>query len=285
MSFKRTALAIFALLAAAALGCGEGAADTISIRDVRTKQETTLERILPQLADADIVLLGELHHSDRSHRLQLEVIQAMHESGVPVAVGLEMFQHQDQEFLDRWVSGAISEEEFKRAFERNWGHGWGLYREIFVSCRELSIPMVGLNVPREITRQVAAHGFESLTDEQVGQLPPVSCVVDPEYRALLKRVLGAHGTFHGSEADFETFCEAQVLWDTAMAFYAVEYLKGSPQRTMLLLCGAVHAWRPAIPTQVARMDKGKAQVVFLPRGLGTLTPEDITPGDADFLYE
>jgi hypothetical protein len=84
--------------------------------------------------------------------------------------------------------------------------------------------MVGLNVPRSITRKVAQNGFESLTPEEIGKLPPIVCRVDREYEEFLRRVLGSHG----SESGFRRFCEAQLVWDTAMAIYALEYLKSIP---------------------------------------------------------
>jgi len=43
------------------------------------------------------------------------------------------------------------------------------------------IPMIGLNVPRDITRQVSRKGFNSLSEEQKGKLANVSCRVDKEY--------------------------------------------------------------------------------------------------------
>jgi uncharacterized iron-regulated protein len=285
VSFARLFQTMIVLFGIALPGCRTEAMETIRFMNVRTEQPTTMDRVLPELAKADIVLLGEFHDQIRSHEVQLAIIQAMHESGVPVVVGLEMFQHKEQKALDRWVLGEASEEEFRADFERNWGFGWGLYRDIFLYCREKSIPMVGLNVPREITSQVAARGFESLSPEQLGQLPPISCTVDPKYRELLKGVLGAHGNVHGQNTGFENFCEAQVLWDTAMAYFAVQYLKSRPKRTMLLLCGAVHAWKPAIPAQVERMDRSRTQVVFMPRKPGSIAQETMTVEDADYLYE
>jgi uncharacterized iron-regulated protein len=284
MSILRTAMVLLILAASALPACGQEG--SIRFFDLRSQEQSAFGRILPELGKAELVLLGELHGDARSHQVQLEVIRGMVESGVGIAVGLEMFQHRDQAMLDRWVQGEIPEEEFRSVFQRNWGYGWDSYREIFLYCRERKVPMVGVNVPREITRQVAAYGFDSLSSEQLGQLPPVSCSVDPKYRELLKRTLGAHGNAHAHGMDFESFCEAQVLWDTAMAYYAREYLGRNSGKTMILLCGAVHAWRPAIPAQFDRLSETRrAQVVFLPRKGGSIARGDVTAEDADFLFE
>ena len=42
--------------------------------------------------------------------------------------------------------------------------------------------------------------------------------MDERYRAFIRSILGAHA---GSPESFERFCEAQLVWDTAMAINAV----------------------------------------------------------------
>jgi len=196
-----------------------------------------------------------------------------------VAVGLEMFQHIEQSILDAWVARALSEDEMRRAFARNWSQDWHLYREIFLYCRDRSIPMIGLNVSRSITRKVAKNGFESLTPEEIGKLPPIVCRVDREYEEFLRRVLGDHG----SESGFRRFCEAQLVWDTAMAVYALAYLEDHPERTIVVLCGMIHAWKKAAPEQAARENAEVKQAVIQPSVKGRWTPGSVSRQDADYL--
>lgn len=73
-------------------------------------------------------------------------------------------------------------------------------------------------ISREITRQVSRKGFASLSDKQRGQLEGVTCEVTREYRDFVRSAFGAHG--HG-KMDFIYFCEAQLVWDTAMAINAI----------------------------------------------------------------
>ena len=84
----------------------------------------------------------------------------------PVVIGLEMFRSDSQAFLDQWVSGQMDEVRFKSIYLDNWDYDWLMYRPIFAFAREANnIPLVGLNVSRRITAQVAYRGFESLTEE------------------------------------------------------------------------------------------------------------------------
>lgn len=251
----------------------------MTLWDVAGEAEISLEQAAGKLPSPGIVYVGEFHDNAAHHAAQLAVIQSLDNRQRPLAVGLEMFQHIEQSILDAWVAKALSEEEMRRAFARNWGQDWHLYREIFMYCRERNIPMIGLNVPRSITRKVAQTGFESLTSEEIGKLPPIVCRVDREYEEFLRRVLGSHG----SETGFRRFCEAQLVWDTAMAIYALEYLKVHPERTVVVLCGMIHAWKKAAPEQAARENADIEQVVIQPAVQGRWTPASVSKEDADYL--
>ena len=139
--------------------------------------------------------------------------------------------------------------------------------------------MVGLNVPRSITRKVAQKGFEALTQEEVGILPPIVCRVDRDYEAFLRRVLGSHD----SDSGFRRFCEAQLVWDTALAIYALEYLKHHPERTVVILCGMIHAWKKAAPEQASHQNAKVDQAVIQPSVNGRWTPGSVLKEDADYL--
>ena len=226
-----------------------------------------------------MVVVGEQHDNMRHHEAQLALIGAAHEAGLEVAVGLEMMQRKDQPFLDRFVAKEIGSTEMSRVFARNWGD-FSLYRPIFEYCRQQNIRMLGLNVPREITRKVARSGFGSLTAEEIGMLPPITCEVGPDYERFLRRVSGGHG--HGGST-FERFCEAQLVWDTAMAVHALAYLEDHPGSTMIVLCGMIHAWKPAIPSQVEKQSPQTPCVVIQPLVKGSWDRSTTRPEDADYL--
>jgi uncharacterized iron-regulated protein len=77
-------------------------------------------RALERLRHARIILAGEHHSNAGHHRAQLQIIRALHRAGLKVAIGLEMFRHDSQADLDRWVAGGIDESRFKTIFLDNW---------------------------------------------------------------------------------------------------------------------------------------------------------------------
>ncbi len=270
-------------LLALAMAFGKAEDRDLVLWDVAARNITTLEGVFPKLGAAKLIHVGEQHDDADHHRAQVDVIRFLADAGISLAVGLEMFQKADQELLDRWVSGSLKEEELQARFRTSWGGGWDLYREIFVLCRARKIPLVGLNIPRAITRQVAREGFASLTDEQAASLPPVTCRVGPEYEALMRRAHGNHA-HPVSDQDFTRFCEAQLLWDAAMAYHALEYLAEHRERTMVVLSGWAHAWKPGIPRQISGLKRGTPQVVLLPEIEDRMERSETTADECDYLY-
>jgi uncharacterized iron-regulated protein len=150
---------------------------------------------------------------------------------------------------------------------------------IFKFAREVKIPMVGLNVPRTVTQQVARKGFDSLSPEQKGTLPFVECVVDPEYMEFVKR---AHGSGAHAQMNFNYFCEAQLVWDMAMAIHALEFLNAHPGFMMVILAGTAHAWKKAIPKQI-RQRSSFDYAVILPEVPREIDTHRVRLDDADYL--
>ena len=115
--------------------------------------------------------MGEHHTNQNHHYAQLNVIQSLNEAGVQVAIGLEMFRNDSQQALDRWVDGSMVKAEFKEIYYDNWTYPWSAYQMIFEYARKEKIPMIGLNVPRDITRQVSRRGFNRFPNNRKGNSP------------------------------------------------------------------------------------------------------------------
>jgi uncharacterized iron-regulated protein len=249
------------------------------IYDLNQGRETVISEVIPSLMQNRIILVGE-HHSNLSHhQAQVSVIRTLKESGARVAVGLEMFRSDSQRALDRWVAGEVGEEEFQEIFYDNWGYSWENYRVIFDYAREQKIPLIGLNVSRDITRQVASRGFQSLNDEQKSKLSNISCRVDKAYMDYIKKAFGGHA--HG-KLDFTYFCEAQLVWDTVMAINALNYLDKNPDAVAVVLTGTGHAQKSAIPRQIRQRSKISTAVI-LPEVKGIIDPQTVAETEADYI--
>jgi len=255
-------------------GCQDG--DVVRLKD---RAAIPFDRMVAEASKSRVIVIGETHDNQSHHDLQLKIVRTLREGGLPLAVGLEMFRAENQELLDNWWRWGMPTEQFEALYRENWGMPWLLYRDIFLYTRQKRIPLVGLNVPREIIAKVAREGYGSLTEAERKKLPPgLTCTIDEEYRAFIRKTFTEHA--HGSGRSFDHFCEAQMVWDTAMAIYALEYLDKNPGSRIVILAGSMHAWKRAIPRQIATMRPDVTVSVILPDpdGKGGITVED-----ADYL--
>lgn len=279
MQYKLTGTLAFALLMAPAVyDTAPAGGAVLKVSDGRV---ISFERMIEEVRTSDIVFAGELHDSEEHHELQLDVIRALHEAGVPLALGLEMFRRDSQRELDQWVAGQVTEKQFVSLYYDNWRVAWPLYRPIFRYAREHGIPLAGLNVPGELSRKVSRKGFSSLTEKEKKALPPgITCDVDRTYMAFIRQAYSDHGV---DEKSFVNFCEAQMVWDTSMAWHIIEYHRKNPGRVIVVLAGTGHAWKRGIPEQVRRQS-GLSFKVILPEIPSRVERGKITTADADYIF-
>ncbi|WP_429885393.1 ChaN family lipoprotein [Geoalkalibacter halelectricus] len=212
------------------------------------------EAMLAAAADARIVYVGETHDNPAAHRVQLRVIEAVAERHPGrVAIGMEMFVPAQQEALDRWVAGELSEREFLR--ESRWNEVWRMdfayYRDILLLARDRGIAVIGLNAERDLVRQVSRQGLDELPADVAAALPEMD-LDDPYQRALTTAIFAGHDAGRG---DLESFVRVQTLWDETMAENIARYL-GDPanaEQRMVVLAGGNHVrYGFGIPRRVYR---------------------------------
>jgi uncharacterized iron-regulated protein len=266
-----------ALLLFLTLGCCRGE----WIVKTGDHQKIRFSRMIDEIKVSPLIFIGEDHDSMPDHLHQLEVIKALNEAGIPLAIGLEMFTAESQGDLDRWVAGTINEGDFALRFNANWNEPWPYYRNIFLYAREHSIPMVGINLPREISRKVSSMGFAALSPAERKEIPgPITCKVNAGYMALIRRAFAEHKL--GDDA-FIRFCEAQLLWNRTMAWNSLDYIKRHPGQTMVVMAGKGHAMKQGIPEEIRKMSNVDFRVI-LP-GKDLFNSESVSEADTDYLFE
>jgi aminopeptidase N len=200
-----------------------------------------LSDVVKGLADKKIVYVGEQHDNFAHHQVQLEILEGLYKQGPKVAVGMEMFQRPFQKALDDYIAGTIDERTFLKRSEyfKRWDIDYHLYKPILDFARAKHLPVVALNVRREIVDKVAKSGLDSLSKEEKQEIPTALDRSDSEYRERLKDVFAAHEE-HGEKRNFEFFYEAQLLWDETMADSIDRFVKQNPGYRMVVLAGAGH---------------------------------------------
>jgi uncharacterized iron-regulated protein len=244
----------------------------------------SLEALVKEIGSSRVITIGEQHGNNTHHQVQLLIINAIHGTGQDIAIGFEQFGARSQKGLNSWTAGKSGIDDLFQIYSRDWeANWWYLYLPVFRYARAHEIPMVGLNIPREIVRQVADRGFSSLNSKQRGQIKVLSCSIDEKYQEALRRVLGQKRMESEGEV-FNRFCEAQVVWDTSMAINAVEYLKANPEKTLVILAGNFHAWKRGIPEQVGRISDVQVSSI-LPSEDPSFFNYDAFIEDSDYVWQ
>jgi uncharacterized iron-regulated protein len=110
--------------------------------DLNQEKKTFMSEVIPELKKNRIILVGEHHSAQNHHRAQLNVIQALHEAGMNVAIGLEMFRSDSQQALNRWVSGDMQESKFQKIYYNNWNFPWPMDFSHFPKKKGASLRML-----------------------------------------------------------------------------------------------------------------------------------------------
>ncbi len=249
---------------------------------IETKFARRFPEIIDQLLDNRVVYIGEGHTNYSDHRLQLKIIRALYEQDPRLAIGMEMFSAETQDVLDEYIDQKIDEREFlkKSKYFDQWRFDYRLYREIINFARRNRIPIIGLNLDREIVNSVyRAGGTDGLNEEQNIAIPRDRDLDIPGYRERIGAAFRMHGNGKGKGDKFSGFLQAQSIWDEAMAETAANYLENNPDIRMAVIAGRGHvAGDTAIPPRLARRIPVSQAVVLNDDGQG------IDPGEADFVF-
>ncbi len=246
------------------------------VTGVRIPRMVDLAEVIREAADKEIVYVGEVHDRFAHHRVQLEVIRALRKAGKKVAIGMEMFQRPFQSAIDDFINGVIGEREFlkKSEYFKRWGFDYRLYREILLFAREYRIPVIALNMRKEIVSKVSKEGLNALTEEELAEIPPDMDLTDSVYRDRLRQFFEGHQ--EKGERNFDFFYEAQVLWDESMAHNLDRFVREHPDYQVVVLAGVGHlAFGSGIPRRAHRLNEKGYSLI--------LNTDDVESSIADFV--
>ena len=240
------------------------------------------------LVAADVVYLGERHDSEVDHAAQLTIIEGLYAADPDMAIALEMFQRPFQPVIDRYLAGELSEAELVEQTEylERWGFPWEFYAPFLRFARDHELPVLALNAPSEITRQVAREGLESLEEEDFRYIPPLTDIdtSNDDYREFVAAAVGSHSG-HGN-FDVDNFFAAQVTGDETMALTISEFKSNNPDTQVVVLAGNGHViYGHGIPDRVARrLGDDLTQQIVLLNPADFLTEASEAEAIADFFW-
>jgi len=235
----------------------------------------SLDELTSAISSYRVVFLGEGHSSMADHMLQLEIIKRLEESGASPAVAMEIFPAEAQTVLDAWINGTITDfKELNGICIGNLGLSCSPYKDLLIYMRMKKIPVAGINAPERLVRAVLRKGPSAISRGARESMDYTPCSDDPAYAKAI-----------GLDAKRDKrLCDAERLRDMAMARNIARYLMEGDGRILVVVAGAAHATREAVP-RFLQDYISVSLVVLLPESFGGFAKHTLDIHSADYTWQ
>ncbi|WP_319782226.1 ChaN family lipoprotein [Oceanisphaera sp. IT1-181] len=205
------------------------------------KQPLTPAQAAAQLADFDVIMVGELHGHQGIHRFQADLFAHLLQQHRPWVLAMEQFSRDHQAELDRYLAGELGEDAFIKQAQA-WPSYKSDYRALLTLAknnRAKNVPatVIAANAPRSIVRCIGKFGPEylkTLPASDRGWVAEQLTLSDDDYKARFM------ANRHHGQAPSEQQFAAQTSWDDTMAESIADYLAQQPSHGVMLTVGRFH---------------------------------------------
>lgn len=198
-----------------------------------TGKKTSFKKLVDQSKNADCILFGEYHDNPIVHWLQFELSNEI--ASTNLVLGFEMFESDQQQVLDGYLSGKLNEKQFQDSC-RLWPNYETDYKPLIDLAKNKNLACVATNVKRKYASLLFKKGraaLDSLPELERKLFAPLDFKIDStlsQYREVRK--MGGH-EMGGN------MMEAQAFKDATMAMHILKYLDMNFQ--ILHFNGAFHS--------------------------------------------
>ena len=208
------------------------------IYDTRTKQIITIDKIVSDMKDANVLFFGEEHNDSAGHYLENRIFRALHaQYGDKIALSMEMFETDGQLVLNEYLAGTIDEARFSRDI-RLWSN-YKDYRPMIEYAKQNKIPVVAANPPRRYVSLVTRRGMRSLDSLSKAAkkfLPPLPYdTLTGRYREKFMDIMKGSPGSSSSNIYY-----SQSLWDAGMGYNVYKFLKENKRKKVFHCVGGFH---------------------------------------------
>jgi uncharacterized iron-regulated protein len=226
--------------------------DEYKIYCAKSSKEVTLNEIATDIANFDVVFLGEEHNDSVIHFLENNLFQLLYQKyDAALALSLEMFDRDVQPVMNEYLNDLIREKNFVKD-SRAWSN-YKDYRPMVEFAKKNKLDVVCANAPSRYTNLAGRKGQDILqqlpksTQKYFAPLP-----YDTASGKYYEKLMGiTHDSSTGNDStpkkappfrmDGFSMVMAQSLWDATMAYSISEYLKRHKGKKILQINGRFHS--------------------------------------------
>lgn len=247
------------LLSAILLCCSLSAfaqdASTYKVYDTKKKKEITIDDIIKDFANADVLFFGEEHDDSIGHMLEAQVYEkAFRELGQNLYLSLEMFEADVQLVLNEYLQDLILEKNLIKE-GRAWKN-YADYKPLVEYAKLNSLQVIAANTPARYTNAVTRNSLEFLqrfNDDIWEWIPKNIDTATGRYYQKFLEIMGGHGVMPGMH-----IYQSQNLWDATMAHNIYKTKKNAPAIKVFHLNGRFHTdEKLGIPAQLQKLTGSK----------------------------
>lgn len=179
------------------------------------------DKMIEDLAEADMVFFGEYHTNPISHWLQIEMAKSFYELKKDnLFFGAEMFENGNQLVLDEYLDGFYDEKKMIPEITQMWGNYKTDYKPLVEFAKENKLRFIATNIPRRYASMINKKGMDALkklSPEALAMIGPLEEHFDASVYADIKDKMGGH-----IPPNMLNIQMAQASKDATMAHFSVE---------------------------------------------------------------
>jgi uncharacterized iron-regulated protein len=219
------------------------------IYSVKLSKEISINEIIEDMKNADVLFYGEEHNDSVTHYLESKIFESLFQKYQNnLALSMEMFERDVQPVMNEYLTSEIREKNFKKD-ARAWSN-YRDYRPMIELCKVNKLDVVCANaagrysnltgrkgqkalmaLPIESKKFFAPLPYDTASGKYYDKLMGLSH--DPNDTAKKAAPVMGMGGFN--------LVMAQSLWDATMAYSISEYLKLNKTKKVFQVNGRFHS--------------------------------------------
>lgn len=222
------------------------------IYSVKQGKEVTLNAVVEDMKDYDLLFFGEEHNDSVTHFLEAKMLHLLYDKfGGKTTLSMEMFERDVQTVMEEYLSDNIREKHFTKD-ARVWSN-YRDYKPMVEFAKEKKLHVICANAAARYSNLAGRKGqaaLEALPKESKKNFAPLPYkIAEGDYYNKLMEMSG-HTVSKADSAKAKApampmggfdLIMAQSLWDATMAYSICSYYKKHKDHKILQVNGRFHS--------------------------------------------